>query len=119
MSSIDDIPEKAAKFSRFAAVNNFLLAGGKETIAKIKGVEEAKKLPTYVTSIQYREEGLYYIQDSIVDKPVISIYFTGQNIDEIKSGIRFLNDNFEVTNSEGRSLLMDKINPEEIEDYYL
>lgn len=119
MSSIDDIPEKAAKFSRFAAVNNFLLAGGKETIAKIKGVEEAKKLPTYVTSIQYREEGLYYIQDSIVDKPVISIYFTGQNIDEIKSGIRYLNDNFKVTNSEGRSLLMDKINPEEIEDYYL
>ena len=117
VQSIDMIPEYAAKFKKFAAVNNFLLAGGNETIAHIKGVEEAKKLPSYVTAIQYREEGLYYVQDSIVDKPVISIYFTGNNLDEIKESIRFLNDNFEVTNKEGKSLLMDKINPEDIEKY--
>lgn len=115
--SIDVIPNKAAKFKKFAAVNNFLLAGGNETITHIKGVDEAKQLPTYVTAIQYREEGLYYIQDSIVDKPVISIYFTGGNISEIKEGIQYLNSIFEVTNSEGKSLLMEKIKPEDLEEY--
>lgn len=113
----DTIPNKAAKFRKFAAVNNFLLAGGNETIASIKGVEEAKLLPSYVTAIQYREEGLYYIQDSIVDKPVISIYFTGDSLNDIKEGIGYLNSVFEVTNSEGKSLLMEKINPEDIENY--
>ena len=92
VSSIDIIPDRAAKFTKFAAVNNFLLAGGNETIAKIKGVEEAKKLPSYVTAIQYREEGLYYVLDSIVDKPVISIYFTGKDLKEIKDSIQYLNE---------------------------
>ena len=117
LQNIDSIPEDAAKFKKFAAVNNFLLAGGHETIAKIKGVEEAKKLSSYVTAIQYREEGLYYIQDSIVDKPVISIYFTGETIEEIKDSIRYLNSIFEVTNSDGKSLLMDKIDPDDLEKY--
>lgn len=111
------IPEKAAKYTKYAAVNNFLLAGGNETIDKIYGVEDAKKLPTYVTSIQYREEGLYYVQDSIVDKPVISIYFTGDTIADIKSGIEYLNHIFEVTNSKGVSLLKAKIDPEDLENY--
>ena len=115
--NIDDIPDDAAKFRKFAAVNNFLLASGNETIAKIRGIEEAKRLPSYVTSIQYREEGLYYVIDSIVDKPVISIYFTGETLEEIKESIKYLNDNFEVTNSSGKSLLMEKINPEDLEDY--
>ena len=119
VADIDEIPERAARFSKFAAVNNFLLAGGDETIARIEGVEEARQLPGYVTSIQYREEGLYYIQDSIVDKPVISIYFTGNDIEEIKAGIQFLNDHFEVTNQDGKSLLMAKIDPEDMEEYRL
>ena len=117
VQDIGVIPDQAAKFTKFAAVNNFLLAGGNETIASIKGVEEAKQLPTYVKAIQYREEGLYYVQDSIVDKPVISIYFTGKDLEEIKAGIRYLNSIFEVTNSDGKSLLMAKIDPEDLEKY--
>lgn len=117
VSDINVIPQKAAKFSKFAAVNNFLLAGGNETIAQIKGIEEAKSMPSYVKSIQYREEGLFYVQDSIVDKPVISIYFTGEDLDDIKRQIHYLNDNFEVTNSDGKSLLMAKIDPEDLERY--
>ena len=117
VESIDTIPDRAAKFKKFAAVNNFLLAGGNETIAHIKGIEEAKQLPSYITAIQYREEGLYYVQDSIVDKPVISFYFTGDNLAEIKKGISYLNSVFEVTNGVGKSLLMEKIDPEELEEY--
>ena len=117
LPDIDMIACNAAKFKKFAAVNNFLLAGGNETIYKIQGIEKALKLPSYVKSIQYREEGLYYVQDSIVDKPVISIYFTGNNLCEIKEGIRYLNDNFEVTNRDGKSLLMAKINPDDLENY--
>lgn len=114
VESVDCIPDNCAKFKKYGAVNNFLLAGGNETIHSIKGLDKVKAHGSYLTSIQYREEGLYYVKDSIVDKPVISIYFTGNSIEDIKSSIAYFNEVFEVTNADGKSLLMHKVKPEDI-----
>ena len=116
VDDINTIPMDCARFKKYGAVNNFLLAGGNETIHSIKGIEDIKKHKSYLRSIQYRDEGLYYVKDSIVDKPVISIYFTGNTIDDIRESIGYFNDVFEVTNIEGKSLLMDKVRPEDIKN---
>lgn len=117
ISDINIIPLYAAKFPQYAAVNNFLLINSEDTIERIEGIEEVKKLPTFISSIQYREEGLHFYQDSTIDKPVISIYFTGSKIDDIKNSIRYLNNTFEVTNKKGKSLLMAKMDPDKFEEY--
>ena len=111
------IENHAAKFKKFAVTSNFLLAGGNQTIAQISGIEEAKSIPSYVKSIQYREEGLYYVKDSIIDKPVISIYFTGNSIEEVKERLVYLNDIFEVKNEKGQSILTENFDPSELEEY--
>ena len=111
---VKSISDSCAKFKKYGAVNNFLLAGGNETIAHINGLNEVKKHKSYLTSIQYRDEGLYYVKDSIIDKPVISIYFTGETLNDIKDSIDFYNNVFEVTNADGKSLLMEKVNRNDI-----
>lgn len=116
VDNIELIPNDCARFKKYGAVNNFLLAGGNETIHLIKGLDKVKKHKSYLTSIQYREEGLFYVKDSIVDKPVISIYFTGNSVEEIRESIAFFNSVFEVENADCKSLLMNKIKPEDIKE---
>lgn len=112
-----EFSNKIAKFSKFAAVSNYLLAGSDETIVNIKVVDAPKEIKGWVSSIQHKDIGYHYVSDSIVDKPIISFYFTGENIFEIKEGIKYLNKTFEVTNSSGKSLLMEKFNENELEEY--
>lgn len=117
VDEFDTVDDKIAKYTKFAAVSNYLLAGNNETIAKIEGLEKIKKMESFVSCIQHRNVGCHYLADSIVDKPVASFYFTGNSIDEIKNDISYLNDNFKVSNIEGKSLLMNRFNPDKLEEY--
>ncbi len=114
LSSIEEVPERSADFSKYAMVANYLLHGDNETISKIEGLEEAKKLDGFVSVIQQRDIGLTIKKDRTIDKPIFSFYMTGKDKEDIKKTLGILNEKIEVRNNEGKSLLMEKYDPKDL-----
>ena len=111
LNSIEEISPRSADFPKVAMVANYILDGDDETIASIEGIEDIKKLDTYAASIQQRDVGLHYVKDSIVDKPVICFFMTANDMEETKKTLAFMNEKFQVKNSDGKSLLSTKLDP--------
>ena len=114
LNNINDVSESVAKFEKYAFVCNYLLVGDDETIAEIKGIEEIEKLPSYVTHIIQRGVGTHYRKDRTVDKPVICVYLAADSFEQGKKDIARMNEVFDVVNADGKSLLSEKFNPEEL-----
>ena len=112
VDNFSKIPVDVAKFSKTAVVCNYLLKGTDETIHEITGLDEMKKLPSYVSSILQRGVGFHYSIDRTVDKPAICVYLLADSLNQAKHDIQKLNEVFDVRNAEGKSLLMKKYNPE-------
>ena len=110
-NDISMIPKDVANFSKTAVVCNYLLKGSDETIHSIEGLEEMKKIPSYVSSILQRGVGYHYTADRTVDKPVICVYLLADSLTQAKEDICKLNTIFDVKNSSGTSLLMKKLDP--------
>ncbi len=113
-NDFSDIPYDVADFKKKAVVCNYLLKGSDETIAEIDGLEEMKKLPSYVSSILQRGIGFHYTTDRTVDKPVICVYLLADDDKQLKEDLNKLNSIFDVKNSEGKSLLMQKYDPDKL-----
>ena len=109
INDISRIPIDVANFSKTAVVCNYLLKGSDETIHSIEGLEEMKKIPSYVSSILQRGVGYHYTADRTVDKPVICVYLLADSLTQAKEDICKLNTIFDVKNSSGTSLLMKKL----------
>ena len=114
LNDIEDVPKDVAQYDKIAVVCNYLLKGADETIAKIVGLEEMKKIPSYVSSILQRGAGFHYVADRTVDKPVICVYLLADNMEQAKKDIDQLNSVFDVYNENGVSLLMEKYNPQKL-----
>lgn len=114
LNDIEDVPKDVAQYDKIAVVCNYLLKGADETIAKIVGLEEMKKIPSYVSSILQRGVGFHYVADRTVDKPVICVYLLADNLEQAKKDINQLNNVFDVYNENGKSLLMEKYNPQNL-----
>ncbi len=114
LPDISVLDARCADFKKTAVVCNYLLKGEDETIHRISGREEIRKLPSYVAEIQQRDVGLHYGKDRTVDKPVMTFYLVSDSLEAAKVDIGIINERFQVTNSQGKSLLMDKYDPEKL-----
>lgn len=111
---INMVSKRAAAYPKYAMSCNYLLKGDGETIYKINGIEEIKAMKNTVAIIQEREEGLTYYIDKTVDKPVLTVHSVADTFDDLKQLIKYMNDIFTVVNENGKSLLMEKFNPNDL-----
>lgn len=110
--NIDAIPARVGKYKNIGVCVNYLLIGGEETIGKISGIEEIKKMPSYVESEQRQFVGDHYKNDSTVDRPVFSVYLAVEDKNQLVRDVNYMNSVFTVVNTEGKSILKEKFNPE-------
>lgn len=115
LDSIDQISERAACFSQYALVSNYLLEGDDETIDRIEGVEAVKALPSFISVIQQRDVGCHFRKDRTVDKAVFSFYLVRDTLEQIKADLRYMNNVINVYNSDGKSLLSERLNPDQLQ----
>lgn len=109
--NINAIPARVGKYNNIGVCVNYLLIGGEETIAEINGIEEIKKMPSYVESEQRQFEGDHYKNDRTVDRPVFSVYLAVDDKDQLVRDVNYMNSVFTVVNTEGKSILKEKFNP--------
>lgn len=114
VNDIHMINTKIAKCEWFSFSYNCLLGGSDETISSIVGLDKVKKLTTYVALTQHRGIGTHYCTDSTIDKPMVSIYLASKDFQQAKNDIRYLNSTIDAYNSEGKSLLMKRFNPNDL-----
>ena len=112
---IDSIPIDVARYKgKYALDCNYLLKGSDETIATIQGIEEIKAMSCCVELQQFHEVGYHYVKDRTVDKPIINAEIVLSSKEEVLDKVNYINDIFDVFNESGKSLLMTKLNPEEL-----
>lgn len=110
--NINAIPAHVGKYNNIGVCVNYLLIGGEETISEINGIEEIKKMPSYVESEQRQFVGDHYKSDRTVDRPVLSVYLAVADKKQLIEDVSYMNSVFTVVNVEGKSLLKEKFNPE-------
>ena len=114
VNDINVISPRVADFNQYAFSCNYLLGGSGETVTEIKGLDVMKSLPSYVASIQERGVGTYYEKDSIIDKPLITVYLVNSDLKQAKADILCLNNEIEAFNADGKPLLMHRFDPENL-----
>lgn len=110
--NISAIPPRIGKYSNIGVCVNYLLVGGEETIGKINGIHEIMQMSSYVESEQRQFEGDHYKNDRTVDRPVFSVYLAVDNMDQLVRDVNYMNTVFTVVNTDGKSILKEKFNPE-------
>lgn len=111
------VPVSVGKYKNIAVCVNYLLDGKEGTIYKINGLDEIKKLPSYVYADQVCFEGYHYESDRTVDKPVLSVYLAVDDMEQLVRDVNYMNSVFIVIDKEGKSLLKEKFNPEILPKY--
>lgn len=112
--NINAIPPRIGKYNNIGVCVNYLLIGGEETIGKISGINEIKKMSSYVESEQRQFEGDHYKNDRTVDRPVFSVYLAVDDMEQLVHDVNYMNAVFTVVNTEGKSILKEKFNPESL-----
>ena len=112
---IDEIPIDVARYQgKYALDCNYLLKGSDETIAEIRGLDEIKAMPCCVELQQFHDAGYHYVKDRTVDKPIANAEIVVNSRDEVIEKVNYINKIFDVVNEHGESLLITKLNPEEL-----
>lgn len=117
VNDIDAIPHDVAKFRKPGASLNYLLKCEGKTIAKIEGRDVLDATPSVAAVIQPRNIGDIINKDSIVDKPLFTVHYVCDNMDELKENLEKFNQSIFAYDTEGRSMLMDKIQPSDLVEY--
>ena len=113
--SIDEIPLDVARYKgKYALDCNYLLKGSDETIAEIRGLDEIKSMSCCVELQQFHDVGYHYVKDRTVDKPIANAEIVVSSREEVIEKVNLINNIFDVLNERGESLLIDKLNPEEL-----
>lgn len=114
-NEIESIPVDIAKYKgKYALDCDYLLKGSDETIAKIVGLEEIRKMDCVVEIQQFHDVGYHYVKDRTVDKPIADIEIVCNSREEVIEKVNYLNSTFDVLNEKGESLLITKLDPEEL-----
>ena len=114
VNDISKIRRDVAKYEKYAIACNYLLKNIDDTIFKMNGIEKVKAMPGCVAVLQYLEEGHHFTVDRTVDKAVLTSYMVVDDFDAVKSSLKYINDTFDVLNERGESLLMEKLQPEDL-----
>lgn len=117
VNNIDAIPHDVAKFSKPGASLNYLLKCEGKIIAKIEGRDVLDATPSVAAVIQPRNIGDVINKDSIVDKPLFTVHYVCDNMDELKENLEKFNQSIFAYDTEGESMLMDKIHPSDLVEY--
>lgn len=117
VNNIDAIPHDVAKFSKPGASLNYLLKCEGKTIAKIEGRDVLDATPSVAAVIQPKNIGDVINKDSIVDKPLFTVHYVCDNMDELKENLEKFNQSIFAYDTEGESMLMDKIHPSDLVEY--
>ena len=114
-NEIEKIPVDIAKYKgKFALDCNYLLKGSDETVSRILGLEEVRNLPCCVEIQQFHDVGYHYVKDRTVDKPILNAEIVCDSKEEVIKNVNYINKTFDVLNNLGKSLLITKLNPEEL-----
>ena len=112
---IQSIPTDIAKYKgKYALDCDYLLKGSDETIAQIVGLEEIRKMSCVVEIQQFHDVGYHYVKDRTVDKCVVDVEIVCNSREEVIEKVNYLNKTFDVLNEKGESLLITKLEPEEL-----
>ena len=112
---IQSIPYDIAKYGgKYALDCDYLLKGSDETIAKIVGLEEISKMSCVVEIQQFHDVGYHYVKDRTVDKCIVDVEIVCNSREEVIEKVNYLNNTFDVLNEKGDSLLITKLEPEEL-----
>ena len=112
--NINEIPAHVGKYRNIGVCVNYLLIGGDETIGKIHGIDQIKKMHSYVECEQRQFEGDHYNDDRTVDRPVLSVYLAVDDMSQLVRDVNHMNSVFTVINDQGKSLLKEKFEPEKL-----
>ena len=114
-NEIESIPVDVAKYNgKFALDCDYLLKGSDETIAKIVGLEEIRKMSNVVEIQQFHDVGYHYVKDRTVDKCIVDVEMVCDSKEEVLEKVNYINGIFDVFNERGESLLMTKLDPTEL-----
>ncbi len=112
---IDNIPDDIARYKgKYALDCNYLLKGSDETIVEIRGIDEIKAMPCCVELQQFHDVGYHYVKDRTVDKPIANAEILLDSREEVIEKVNLINGIFDVFNEKGESLLITKLDPEEL-----
>lgn len=112
---IDRIPADVARYKgKYALDCNYLLKGSDETIAEIRGIDKISGMPCLVELQQFHEVGYHYVKDRTVDKPIANAEIVLESQEDVIEKVNYINEVFDVVNERGESLLITKLNPEEL-----
>lgn len=114
VDDIHSVKYDIARYDKFALDCNYLLKGYNETVADIKGIEDVKQMPSCISTIQYQEIGYHYDKDKIVDRPIFTASIVSNTAEDVKKDVSYINNIFDVLNTDGKSILLTKIDPESL-----
>lgn len=114
INNINEIKEDVAKYSKLGVSLNYLLKSNGDTIAEISGVDYLKADSSVVAVIQSKFVGDQVVNDNTMDKPLVTIHFVVESMQQLKNKLADFNDNVDALNSNGSSMLMNKIQPSDI-----
>lgn len=112
VENIHSLKYDIAKYDKFALDCNYLLKGYNETIKQIIGIDDVKGMSSCLSTIQYQEIGYHYDKDKTVDRPIFTASIICNTIEDVKKDVSYINKVFDVLNTEDKSILLTKINPE-------
>lgn len=114
VNDIGKIDIESAKYKKYALDVNYLLKGEDETVDRIVGLKKVESLTSLVELQKFGDVGYHYVKDRTVDKPIIVAEIVVDNKDAVIRDVNYINEVFDVFNEKGDSLLMEKMNPEEL-----
>lgn len=71
-------------------------------------------MPCCVELQQFHDVGYHYVKDRTVDKPIANAEIVLPSREEVIEKVNYINKTFDVLNERGESLLITKLNPEEL-----
>lgn len=107
---INEIPVDVGRYDKIGVCVNYLL-DGEGTIHSISGIEEIKRLPSFVAIDKVHAVGYHYQIDRTVDKPVISVYLAVDSMEQLATDVNYMNSIIHVLDDSGKSLLKEPFNP--------
>lgn len=116
-SMVEDITvvrKDSAKYEKYALDCNYLLKGTDETVARIEGIDAIKSMPTCIQTQEFHGIGYHYGRDKTVDRPIFVAEVVADSKSKVIESVNFINKTFDVFNKNGDSLLMDKLDPNEL-----
>ena len=111
VDDINMISKESAKYEKYALDCNYLLKGIDETVASIVGMEKVEAMPECIEIQKYQDVGYHYSKDRTVDRPIMVAEVVADNKEEVKRIVNYINNEFNVFNERGESLLMEKLDP--------